>query len=318
MTKAITRSQPGASLVRKAATWEQLEAAVAALIRARRSENTRKAYRADWQRWRDFVLSESADLAMPGLPVTTTFRDQLSQTHSPSSVARVLASLAFFYGALQAAGLVTANPFNRAWLPRPEVSELHKTPVIEDETVKTLEASISRDRSRAGKRDAAIVRVLYDTGLRRASIASMRRDQIRHEGGELMIGVVVKGGKERLVKLTDEAEAALNAWLAVAQPSNFVFPKRGVKDGHIALASINRILETRARAAGLSSGSVHPHRFRAAFITTAYDAHIYERDIQVAAHHSNASTTRGYDRGARGDDVFGQVSEFRKQKGKVK
>lgn len=294
-----------------APSWPEIDAAIAQLIASRKAMNTQAAYKADWFKWRVFVASTGVDLRIPGLAATVTFRDQLIRDYSTSSVARILSSLSFFYAALRDAGLVRTNPFARAWLPRPEASELRKTQAIGEDVVQSLERVIAQDRSTRGRRDAAMVRILYDTGLRRASLAGLRRDQLHRDAHGMIMTVIVKGGKERAVKLTAEAEAALNAWLAVVRPSLYVFPKKGAPTGHISLALVNKVLKDRAREAGLTI-SAHPHRFRAAFITTAYDAKIYERDIQTAVHHANASTTRGYDRGARGDDVFDRVSEFRK------
>ena len=295
-------------------TWPDVEEAIEQLIRSRRSENTREAYRSDWRKWLAYAIASGADLKSPGLAATTAFRDELvKQEYAPASVARILSSLSFFYSALRDAGLLRTNPFAKTWLPRPEVSDLHKTPAVEDAAVARLESALEEDDTWRGLRDVAIVRLLFDTGLRRSSLAVLRRDQLRRHGDDLIAFVTVKGGKEKSVKIPDGAREALDAWLAIAPASPYVFPMGRDPSRHLALATFNKILTARSRLAGLDE-AVTPHRFRAAFITTAYDARVYERDIQAAAHHSNAATTRGYDRGQRGDGVFDRVAEFRDQK----
>lgn len=295
--------------------WPEIEKAIQLFIDSRRNENTKAAYRADWQKWLTFVLSTGTDLAMPGLAATTAFRDQLVEVYASKSIYRILGSLSFFYAALRDAGVVRTNPFVRAWLPRPEVSDVNKTQVVDDSAVERLEASIARDFSPAGRRDAAIVRVFYDTGLRRSSLVTLKRDQLRMDGAVLTALVFVKGGKEAPVTFTLDAANAMAAWITVAPKSPYVFPGRNpVK--HLSLQAINHILKTRAEACGLTGHDVHPHRFRAAFVTTAYDAKLLESDIQSAVHHAHAHTTRGYDRKARGADVYDKVAEFRKDKKK--
>ncbi len=308
---------PESTAIVSVRTWPDVEAAIEQLIGSRRSENTRDAYSADWRKWAAFVASRDVDIKTPGLAATTAFRDELAASYAPTSIARILASLSFFYAALRDIGLLRTNPFAKTWLPRPEVSDLHKTPAIADETVAQLVAPLEGDDTARGRRDVAIVRLLFETGLRRASLASLRRDQLRRDGANLIAFVTVKGGKEKSVKITREGRRALEEWLAVAPSSPYVFPQKRDPAKPLALTTFNRILGTRSKLAGLSE-SATPHRFRAAFITTAYDARVYERDIQAAAHHSNAATTRGYDRGHRGDDVFDRVAEFRGARAKGK
>jgi len=295
-----------------ARTWPDVETAIDQLIHSRRSKNTRAAYKDDWGKWYTFVLATGTDLKAPGLAATTRFRDELEQhPYAPASVARILSSLSFFYSALRDAGLLRTNPFAKTWLPRPEVSDLHKTPAIEDASVARLEDVIKADDTWRGTRDLAIVRLLYETGLRRASLADLRRDQLRQVSRDLTARVIVKGGKEQAVKIADRSQAALRAWLKIAPPSAYVFPQEKDPAKHLALTQFNKILVERSHQAGLSE-SATPHQFRAAFITTAYNAKVYERDIQAAAHHANSATTRGYDRGQRGESAFEQVATFRK------
>jgi integrase/recombinase XerD len=293
--------------------WPEIHSAVDQLIKSRRTENTRAAYANDWLKWCMWVIAKATDLKMPGLAATAEFRDELTTRYESASVRRILTTLSFLYSALREAGHIRVNPFARAWLPRPEASALHKTPTVADSDALRLVRHVEADRSREGQRDALIIRLLYETGLRRASVAGLRRDQFRREEDGLVVLVKLKGGKEGIVKIQPDTERALSAWLAVAYKSPFVFPKRGKPSEPMALASVNHILKERAKQAGITE-IVAPHRFRAAFITTAIDAGTPIRDVQVAAHHTSVDTTSGYDRGARGMDVFDVVAAHRKQR----
>jgi integrase len=289
-----------------------IEDAAEHLISSRKSENTRGAYRRDWECWCDHADPRGIAISRPTLVDSIGFREALRVEHEygTASIARVLATLAFFYRAFQAAGLVKVNPFDRAWLPRDEV-EVGKTRAVEIDDAQKVIAAVVADESRGGRRDLALLRLLYDTGTRRASVRNALRADLDFTTNTLR--VIVKGGKPRLLPFTTECATALRAWFELAPESRYVFPsnRRDATNRPLNLATINRIVKERAAEAHVEH--LHPHRFRAAFITDAYSAGIPERDIQTAAHHADASMTRRYDRGVRGQRVADQVAAFRKR-----
>ncbi len=287
-----------------------VEQAAAQLIASRRSPNTRDAYARDWARWRAFAQGISVDLVSPTLLATTGFREALSKDLSSASVARVLASLSFFYKAFLSAGIVSVNPFARAWLPRPPQGSRNATKAIDSYVVQMILDQVRGEASTGliskNLRDHALLQLLYDTGIRRSSVQLLERAKVDAKGAR----ITVKGGREEVVTFTAECARALGAWLRVAPPSRFVFPSRD-PEKPIHLSTVNEVLEYWAKIAGVV-GRVHPHMFRAAFITDGYSAQVYERELQAAAHHKDASTTRRYDRGARGQTVVDEVAKFRK------
>lgn len=289
-----------------------LGAAAAQLIQTRKAQNTRDAYRRDWAVWTAYAVGRGLDLTQPTLMDTLGFHASLQETYGTASIARILATLAFFYRAFVSAGLVRTNPFDRAWLPRDTVTTGKTRAVTVDEALRVIDGATA-DTSFEGRRDAAILRLLYDTGARRASVATCRREDIDLDTHTLR--VVVKGGKERFLEFTTECGHALGHWLTAAPPSPFVFPSpRAPSTRSINLATVNKIVTARATVVGVTH--LHPHRFRAAFITDAYSAQIPERDIQTAAHHADAAMTRRYDRGVRGQRVADRVATFRNEQRK--
>ena len=282
------------------------EHAAQTIINAKRSENTRKAYRADLARWVQFCYETGADPLRPPLDASTLFRDHLTASLANESARRVLAAISAIYRVLLQTGAVRANPFHPAVLAWPAPGNLTKTQIVADATAEAMIRDAVEDANDVrGARDAAILRLLYDTGLRRASVAQILR--AAYSDGSLR--TAVKGDKEVELALPTTTTSAVEYWLRVAQPSPFMFYGKSVNKA-INVTMLNKIVAQRAKAVGAKH--VHPHCFRAAFVTAAYDAGLPEREIQGAVHHSDPKTTRRYDRGARGLTVAAKVAAHRK------
>lgn len=121
-----------------------------------------------------------------------------------------------------------------------------------------------------------------------------------------MVLIRGKGGKERMVPLSEPARAALSAWLVARdqaediakiekgkKPSGFVFPSRG-KLGHLTRIGFYQLIKDFAVQAGISPEKVTPHTLRHAFAThlLAHGADL--RAIQTLLGHADLSTTEIY------------------------
>lgn len=283
-------------------------AAARELVAAKRSRHTRTAYTADLERWLGFCSLAGVDPALATLGHATRFRDGLLERLAPASVLRALTALSAIYRKLLPARIVAANPFHAAVLGRPVVPRIGRTEAVDDDAARRMILLASQE----SPRDAALLRLLYDTGLRRMSVARLRRDEIRRVQGRLVLRVPLKGGLEGEVFLPPACARTLEAWILVAPSSEHVFPGRD--GGPIDESVVNHVVGRWAKAAGAEG--VHPHRFRAAFVTSAYDAGIPEREIQASVHHSDPDTTRRYDRGSRGSEVAEKVALERERKGR--
>lgn len=292
--------------IRQRSIFEQ---AASQLIAAKKSPHTRAAYTADVDRWIEFCHAMRGDPMRPSLVLATAFREHLTASGSIATTRRRLAAISFIYRELRKHQVVETNPFHPSVLPWPALSRIGKTPIVKDEVVRRMMESAASD-DMYGLRDTALLRLLYDCGLRRASAISLTRQNLRQQEGNTYIRVVVKGGTEREVRLPARTAETLQRWIAAAPPSPYVFP--GARGGPMNLASVNKIVRKRGKEAG--DDDVHPHRFRASFITAAYDAGIPERDIQESVHHADARTTRLYDRHQRGTEVPDRVASLRDEK----
>jgi integrase len=280
------------------------EAAAKTVIRTKKSPHTRKAYEADLQRWLEFCSSEGLDPAAPPIADVAIFRD--SMQGAPGTVRRVLASLSSIYRSLFQGRAIRGNPFHPAILPWPAANALPKTRIVSDAQVaKMMELAVAEPNEKRSARDFAIITLLYDTGLRRVSVARIRRATFI----DGTIHAIVKGEKEVELVLPSSSVSAIDTWLKHCDAEEpYVFP--GLR-GHINPATINKLVKRLGAAAGVPH--VHPHSFRAAFVTAGYDAGLPEHEVQASVHHADPKTTRRYDRGTRGRTVATAVEAFRKR-----
>lgn len=298
------------------------ERAARAHATSRASDGTRKLYLADLARWLVHCELEGVDPAAPTMEAATGFRDALARTVyrgrllKGPTVRRTITALSSMYdNALDSNGrpLVSWNPFKK--LPRPPAVKYGKTESITDEEAEAMVAEAVKFGGLVGIRDVALLRLLYETGMRVSSVVAMERSSLLKRGEQLVVRVFGKGDKEIEVEIPKEAAEPLQEWLAVAPESPFVFPAaRG--GGSFETKAVNKRLKFYGKLAGISPKHTHPHCFRAAYITSALDAGVPLHEIQAAVHHEDPKTTLRYDRGVRGTGVTSAVAEFRKNRSK--
>lgn len=285
------------------------ERAARAVIEAKRSPHTKAAYRADLRLWLSFCATEDIDPTLANLEQSTAFREYL-EAHYPAkeSARRVIAAMSSVYRSLLRGGAVRTNPFHPAMLTWPPANALPRARLVTDAHARAMIAHAhgeSVGRPERAARDVAILRLLYDTGLRRSSVAKI----VRATYIDGRIQAIVKGDKEIEISLPIVTTAAIDAWLAHRPDRGpYLFPSSD--GGHLHPVSINKLVRRHAKAVGATH--VHPHSFRAAFVTAGYDAGLPEHEIQASVHHSDPKTTRRYDRRVRGRAVAAAVETFRK------
>lgn len=296
------------ALVQRTIAFGDFERAAKAVISGKRSPHTRSAYEADLKRWTAYCSTQGVDPVAPRIDDVADFRDGLHD-YRVDTVRRVMASLSSVYSMLLRGRAVKRNPFHPAVVPWPLANTLPKTRTVSDgHATKMIDHALADKNAARGARDAAVIQLLYDTGLRRVSVARIRR--MTYVDGT--IHATVKGDKEVELELPTSSVAAIDRWLEHCPPNEpYLFP--GLR-GPISPGTINKLVKRRAGAVG--ADHVHPHSFRAAFVTAGYDAGLPEHEIQASVHHSDPKTTRRYDRGVRGRAVATAVEVFRKRGGK--
>jgi integrase/recombinase XerD len=144
-----------------------------------------------------------------------------------------------------------------------------------------------------GLRDAAMLELLYATGLRVSELVGLRMEHL-HDGWLIVRG---KGGKERLVPYGDAAGASLRAWLVRKDPAEpVIFPSE--RGGAMTRQNFWERITRYARAAGIR-GSVSPHVVRHAFATHLVSHGADLRAVQLMLGHADIGTTEIYTHVAR-------------------
>ena len=211
---------------------------------------------------------------------------------SPRSVARWLVAVRAFFTWLLAEGVVSEDPTAhleapKTWRPLPRV--------LRGEEVEALLAAPQRERPR-GLRDAAMLEVLYATGLRVSELCGLRLGDLHLDAGYLRC--TGKGDKQRVVPLGEEACAVLLRYLQEGRPqllkarrSDIVFVQ--AQGGALTRQSFWKTIKAYGLRAGIAA-PLSPHVVRHSFATHLLEHGADLRSIQVLLGHADISTTQIY------------------------
>ncbi|MEK9146750.1 MAG: tyrosine-type recombinase/integrase [Patescibacteria group bacterium] len=151
-----------------------------------------------------------------------------------------------------------------------------------------------------GVRDKTLMETLFSTGLRVSELCKLNRDQINLERREF--GVIGKGGRARVVFLSDRATIWLEKYLAKRlDQSKALFiryagkgePTENMEKLRLTPRSVQRIIEKYVRAARLPIKAT-PHALRHSFATDLLLNGADLRSVQEMLGHKNVSTTQIY------------------------
>jgi site-specific recombinase XerD len=177
---------------------------------------------------------------------------------------------------------------------RIELAKINQTQldlISENELERILQAP--EEKNLRGLRDKAILELLFSTGLRVSELCSLNRDQVFDAKlGE--ISIRGKGGKLRVVFISEKARQALKNYLDKRQDTNeALFVRSGRGDSRLTPRSIERIIKFYTIKAGVTK-KVTPHTLRHVFATDLLSAGADLRSVQILLGHSNITTTQIY------------------------
>ena len=209
---------------------------------------------------------------------------------TPATLARKISALRQFFGFLVDEGLRDDDPTHALQRPatrRPLPKILTHAEI--ERLFATAEAEAQSD-SPAAVRMLALLELLYGSGLRATELVSLPLSSVPRDAPFLT--VTGKGGKARLVPISQRAGAALQRWLGLRPAgSPWLFPSR---TGHISRVRLFQMLKQLATRADMAPEKLSPHVLRHAFATHLLEGGADLRALQTLLGHADISTTQIY------------------------
>ena len=263
-------------------------------VERRLSPHTLSAYGRDLERLRAFATAQGREVAgMDRRGLEALVRDSMAGGLSPTSTARLVASIRGLYRYLRRRGDVRENAAEELQAPRAFQSLPRFLSTAEvDALLNAPDVS-----SPGGLRDRALIEVLYATGLRVSELISLRIADVRLDQG--YVQCLGKGSKERIVPLGDVAAGWVRRYVAEARPK-FVTKKdppwlfvsqRGAR--RLTRGAFWQILKDYGLSAGIQA-HLSPHVLRHSFATHLLERGADLRAIQTMLGHADLSTTQIY------------------------
>jgi integrase/recombinase XerD len=214
---------------------------------------------------------------------------------SPRTLARRISAMRQFYKFLLLEGVRQDDPTAEVDTPRLG----RPLPKILSETeIRALIDTAQSWPGNEGTRLGCIVELLYASGLRISELVTLPLAVARRDPRFLIISG--KGGKERVVPLSEPARAALGRYLECredflsdSRPSRWLFPSRG-RAGHLTRQRTGQLLKELAAKAGLDPDRLSPHVLRHAFASHLLDHGADLRSVQQMLGHADIATTQIY------------------------
>ena len=222
-----------------------------------------------------------------------------SKGHNGRGIALVLSSWRGLYGWLGRQGSISNNPVQDVRAPK-AAKPLPKALGVDDAV--QLANYSSPDDPWLERRDAAMVELLYGSGLRVGELVGLDVEASAQARGWIDLQaatahVLGKGSKRRSVPVGTVALQALNAWLEVRSAQSADSPALfvGRNGSRLTPQSVWQRLKRRSQMAGLAT-PVHPHMLRHSFASHILQSSGDLRAVQELLGHANITTTQVYTR----------------------
>jgi site-specific recombinase XerD len=230
-------------------------------------------------------------------------RSHLAARYKPSTVNKMLSALRGVLKQTWRLGLIDAETYRRAIdIENLRSSALPRGRMLGSEELQELFRVCAEDASPTGRRDSAMLAVLYGTGVRRAELAGLDLDDF----DPVACSLTVRNGKrrkQRTVYLARQGCRLVKAWIAERGEAAGALFCPVSQTGTVRVScmrgeSISYILRRRQEAAGVEPFS--PHDLRRSYISQLLENGVDVFTVQKLAGHADASTTARYDRRGEG------------------
>jgi len=284
-----------------------------------KTQHTRRAYFADlatWLSWCDRtgldpLQARRADVDAWKTTLTATGRDGVPRQAAPSTVARTLAGVSSWYRYLQSNDLVERNPAEA--VKRPRRDKTSPLPALDETSTAGLlnhtEDRAARNGTETSWRDAALLALLFYTGLRVSGITGAHVSDLGAESGHTILRYTGKGGQRDFVPIVAPALRPLRHYLELRARrlgkaldrlsgpllATSPHPNNLAKPGGKALhqRDVWQTLRKMARQAGLpEADTLSPHTARRTTGTLLLAHGVPVQQVQDLLGHADIRTTR--------------------------
>ena len=262
------------------------------------SDNTVAAYHNDLSQFLDYLeqhkpLSEWSAAAEDDIEAYLAYMKQKEQPYASSTIARKVAAIKSFFNYLTAQGVVAENPTLQ--VESPKVKKRLPQTLNLSEVEQLLDAP-ANDQSPKSLRDATLLNVLYETGMRVTEVVSLQMEDVDLEAATL--SSPTRQGEARVIPIPETTQTLLARYLAAGRPQlvhnaaehALFLNHRGEK---LTRQGLWLIIKGYARQAGLKA-EVTPHTLRHSFAVHRLGRGLKLEEIQHLLGHANISTTQIY------------------------
>lgn len=269
------------------------------------SANTRKSYRSDITECLSALEKHGCkDLNEVTVKDLRMWMAASSEGHARSSMARKTVAIRGFFAWAHEHGMTAVDP--AAILQTPRIPDVLPA-VLNESQAEHLMECVDADgaeaeshepdakRSAIDLRDAAMLELLYATGMRVAELVGLDMSDVTF--GNRTVKVTGKGNKQRVMPFGAPADKVLRDWMERGRPSlvcnrsgDALF--LGMRGGRIDQRMVRRVVHGRAREAGVPD--ISPHALRHSAATHMLDGGADLREVQEMLGHSSLKTTQRY------------------------
>lgn len=279
-------AERGAAMNTRHAYWRDL-ADVSLYLRDARKSDVNTATTADIKAYLEHLTNK------------THVKGKNTSQIAVRTVARRLSALRQFYRYMVSENIRKEDPTTTIESPK-QGRTLPKT--LSEAEVSQLIKSAAGTGGADSIRLVCLLEMLYATGLRVSELVGLPMSSVTEEAQFLM--VEGKGGRERMVPLSDPAQKAIKNYLNVRNqfigPENrstqeqWMFPSRTSESGHLTRQRFAQLLKDLARVAEMDEERVSPHILRHAFATHLLSRGADLRSVQKMLGHADIATTQIY------------------------
>jgi len=268
------------------------------------SEHTLRNYESDLLQFYDHIAPPDKDgkrrnvdlHAIDNLTIREYMATLYEKKKKKSSIHRKVAALRTFFRFLCREAILEVNPAKL--VASPHVEQKLPNHLSIEQMVKFIETP--ETDSVLGKRDRAILELLYASGLRVSELVNLNLHDIDFDNQT--VRVKGKGRKERIVPFGDHAKKALQGYLGVrgellieaerdkVDPKTVFMNYQGTR---ITTRSVGRMIDKYVKQCA-EIHHISPHSLRHSFATHLLDAGADLRTIQELLGHARLSTTQQY------------------------